>query len=302
MNVDTMRERFADVVIDLMGTDERIAVVLADIGVGRFGDAGAFDRYPGRVVNVGIREQLMIGVAAGLALEQMRPVAHSYAPFLVERPYEQIKLDFAHQGVGGVFVSIGGSYDAAGEGRTHQAPEDVALMATIPGMNIHVPGHPDELESILRNVVPDDGLHYIRLAATSNAEPHHDTTAGRMALIRRGGFGSPIVLAVGTMLDRTLEATSALDVTVLYAATIRPLDEETLLAFATRDVVLVEPSLEGSTAAVVTKALARRPHRLLSLGVPLAEHRRYGTPAEHDAALGLDAPALAKSIRDFVDC
>ena len=88
----------------------------------------------------------MIGVAAGLALEGYRPVAHSYTPFLVERPYEMLKLDLGHNDLGAVLVSIGASYDAAREGRTHQAPEDVALVAALPGWTIHVPGHVDEAE------------------------------------------------------------------------------------------------------------------------------------------------------------
>src|SRR5438093_1617407 len=110
----------------------RVAMVFAEIGVGEM------PRHP-RMFNVGIREQLMISVAAGLALEGYRPVVHSYAPFVVERPYEQIKLDLGHQDVGAILVSTGASYDSAYSGRTHQAPEDVAVLSALPGWTIHVP-------------------------------------------------------------------------------------------------------------------------------------------------------------------
>ena len=80
----------------------------------------------------------------------MRPVVHTYAPFLVERPYEQLKLDLGHNDLGAVLVSIGGSFDASASGRTHQAPEDVAIVAALPGWTIEVPGHADEVEPAFR--------------------------------------------------------------------------------------------------------------------------------------------------------
>src|SRR5262249_60269191 len=118
--METMRERFTSVTPDLLAADPRLALVLADITAGSFEPARM--RYPDRVLNLGIREQLLVSVAAGLALAGMRPIAHTFASFLVERPFEQIKLDRNHQNAGAGLVRPGGSYDYSASGPTHPAP------------------------------------------------------------------------------------------------------------------------------------------------------------------------------------
>jgi transketolase len=294
---DNMRDRFAQVTSALLDEDLRLAVVLADIGLAGF--ARARRRHPDRVINVGIREQLMISVASGLALSGMRPIAHSYTPFLLERPFEQVKLDLVHQGVGAVLVSIGASYDASTSGRTHQAPEDVALLNALPDWTIHVPGHPDEAETLLRATVAGDGNVYLRLAGQANADPM-PIQPSRFHVVRRGSRA--LVIAVGPMLDRTLAAVADMDVTVLYATTVRPFDTATLRAElpALAAVVLVEPYLEGTSAPWVSETLRDTPHRLLSIGVPRVENRHYGSPEEHDAAHRLDAAGLRDRIGQFL--
>ena len=137
-----MRTVFAETASALLDEDPLAAVVLAEISSDMFGKAAA--RHPDRVLNVGIREQLMVSVGGGLALAGMRPIVHTYAPFLVERAYEQVKLDLGHQDAHAVLVSIGASYDAARAGRTHQAPEDVVLLDSVSGFSVVVPGHPAE--------------------------------------------------------------------------------------------------------------------------------------------------------------
>jgi transketolase len=293
-----MRERFTRVTSDALDDDPRLALVLADIGVESFARTGALARHPARVINVGIREQLLIGVTAGLAQEGLRPVAHSYAPFLVERPFEQIKLDLGHQDAGALLVSIGASYDASEEGRTHQAPGDVALLATVPGFAIHVPGHPDEAEQLLRREFARDGRAYLRLSGAANREAH---SIEQVTVVRPAPAGSPLVLAVGPTLDEVLAATAGLAVTVAYSSTVAPFPAAEVHALAhDADVAIVEPYLTGTSAAALAAALGDRPHRLLALGVPPIELRRYGTPAEHRAAYGLDAAGIRRSLDAFL--
>jgi transketolase len=288
----SMRSRFYALAGQALEDDPRVALVSAEIGTGEL------PAHP-RHFNVGIREQLMIAVAAGLALEGMRPVAHSYTPFLVERPYEQVKLDLGHQDLGAVLVSTGASYDAARAGRTHQAPEDVAIVAALPGWTIHVPGHPDELERVFRRALGTDDRVYIRMSEEENAAR---VDGDGIVVLRRGQQVAPFVLAVGPTLSETLAAAADLDVTVAYTATPRPFDVEGLRgAFGSgRDIVLIEPYLAGTSTAEVAAALIDRPTRILSLGVPLGEFRHYGKPAEHRAAHGLDARGIRASIDAFL--
>ncbi|MDH6116035.1 transketolase C-terminal domain/subunit [Kitasatospora sp. GAS204A] len=108
------------------------------------------------------------------------------------------------------------------------------------------------------------------------------------------------MVAVGPMLDAVLAATEGLDVTVLYAASVRPFDAVALRAAGPTDVVLVEPYLAGTSNNEAHQALADLPHRVLGLGVPREEHRHYGSMDEHLAAYGLDAAGLRARIVSFL--
>jgi len=292
-----MRTVFAEEASALLEEDPLAAVVLAEISADLFAKAAA--RHPERVLNVGIREQLMVSVGGGLALAGMRPIVHTYAPFLVERAFEQVKLDLAHQDVHAVLVSIGASYDAARSGRTHQAPEDVALMDSVPGFSVVVPGHPGEVPALLREAMGalDGGSTYMRLSTEANREARPVWPG--LQVVRSGRRA--VVVAVGPMLSPVLDAVADLDVTVAYATTVRPFDAEGLRTLASSGaVVLVEPYLAGTSAFAVASALTSRPHRLLSLGVGREEVRRYGTPADHAARHGLDAAGIRRSVTRFL--
>ncbi|HEX3787712.1 MAG TPA: transketolase [Pseudonocardiaceae bacterium] len=297
----TMRDTFAQVVNEALDADPRLALVLADISASML--TGAKERHPDRVINVGIREQAMIGVAGGLALTGLRPIVHSFPSFLVERPFEQLKLDLGHQGVGAVLVSAGASYDMAAAGRTHQSPADVTLVDTLPGWTIYLPGHPAEAERLLYKAFTGEDRVYVRLSGQANRQPYALDGSDRLTILRTGRRG--LVLAVGPVADRVLAATEQLDVTVAYTATARPLDGAGLRAAALAadqpDVVLVEPYLAGTSAYLVNAALDNVPHRVRSLGVGReTEVRMYGSADDHDAVHGLDAAGIHASIVSFL--
>lgn len=289
MTAATMRDQAGETAAALLEEDPRVALVLAEISTGPFGRALRHD--PRRAVNVGIMEQTMVGVAAGFAMEGFLPIVHTITPFLVERPLEQIKLDFGYQGLGGTFVSVGASYDYTAEGFTHHAPGDVQAMLTVPGMQVLVPGTPVELDRLLRATYANGAPTYLRPSTATNGETR-DVAVGRLELVRRGSAGT--VIAVGPMLDRVLEAANGFDATVLYATTVAPFDADGLAREAAdaEPVIAVAPFLEGTLAPAVTAGLRHRPARFTWVGVPPTVLRDYGAPADHDRAHGLDAVGI----------
>ncbi|MCH7669898.1 MAG: transketolase [Acidobacteria bacterium] len=294
-----MRIAFVETVTELLDERDDIALVLADISVSLFERSGAVSSHPQRVFNVGIREQLMVSVAGGMAVEGMRPIAHSYTPFLIERAYEQIKLDLGHQGVAAILVSIGASYDASSVGRTHAAPEDVSLINALPEWTVHLPGHANEVRTLLRDAAADTGNVYIRLSETQNKDAIKNPAS--LTTIREASPDTPLVIAVGPMLDRVVGATSGIDVRVVYTTTLGQQSSEDLALLATGgDVIVVEPASVGTSIAHIAGRLNDRPRRFLGIGVPLGEHRMYGTIADHDIQHQLDTGGIRRQIEHWL--
>jgi len=284
-----MRAQLAATAVDLVDHDPRAAIVLAEISESYFRDIMA--REPARVVNVGIMEQTMVGVAAGFAMEGFRPIVHTFAPFMTERALEQIKLDFGYQSLGGTFVSVGASYDYGTEGGTHHSPADVSVMLSIPGMEVLVPGFGAELDRLVRAAYPNDRPTYVRASISQNDEAF-DVEPGKLEVVRRGTAAT--LVAFGPMLSRTLAACEGLDVTVVYATSLAPFDSKTLASVVGDGarVIPVEPWYEGTSVRVLAEALRHTAVRFAPIGVPRRFIRDYGTLAEHDRAVGLDPAGI----------
>ncbi|MFA6544078.1 MAG: transketolase C-terminal domain-containing protein [Limisphaerales bacterium] len=285
-----IRQQFVATVEDLLAQDPRLVLLLGDIGV--FGFRNAFAKFPGRVVNIGILEQATVSFAAGLAREGFIPVFHSIAPFVVERAFEQLKVDFGYQRLPGCFVSVGASFDYASLGCTHHCPGDVALMQQVPGMRIVAPGNSVEFDTLFRESY-SGGPTYFRLSERAHAQ-EGAVNFGRARVVRTGRRATIVVAA--QLLEQALSATAGLDVTVLHYTTLAPFDRETLAGHASRTVIVVEPFYTGTLAGEVSAALSEHPARIISLGVPRQFLTNYGKLGDHERACGLDADGLRERI------
>ena len=134
-----MRKHFYSYLNQLFKTNEKISILLGDIGVFSFKDSFDFDSQ--RIYNMGIMEQSMIGVACGLSKSGFIPFIHSIAPFITERCYEQLKLNFGYEDVNAFVVSVGNSYDYAALGCTHHCPNDLRIISSIPNFKTYCPGN-----------------------------------------------------------------------------------------------------------------------------------------------------------------
>lgn len=275
-----MRKAFVEIMLEIMEQDQRVALLLGDIGVYAFREA--FARWPDRVYNVGIREQAMIGMAAGLAHQGFIPVVHSIAPFVVERCYEQLKIDACYQRLPIKIVSVGASYDYPKLGYTHHCPGDVWVLSALPNMRIMVPGSAAEFKMLFRETYERSGPAYYRLSEQQN-NLTHTVNYGRAVVLKRGTLGT--VLAVGPALG-PVASVWCMDLTVLYYTTVRSLDTRALMKEVFHPkLLIVEPYMSGPMLHRITDVL-RRPMDIRCLGVNKPV-RHYGTMEDHDKSHGL---------------
>ena len=293
----SMRAQFVKTVEGLLAADERLFVLLGDIGV--WGFRNAFNLFSGRVYNIGVVEQSTVSLASGLAMEGFIPVVHTIAPFLVERSIEQLKDDFCYQGLGGNFVSVGASYDYAALGCTHHCPADVGILKNLPGMEIVLPGTAIEFDLLFRASYANNNPSYFRLSERENPESFA-VGFGRAEVVKKGKLAT--VVAVGPMLAPVLEAAGNLDVTILYYTTVKPFDAQTLNRSCIADkILLVEPYYQGGLANEIIESLPKKQIILKCLGVPFKFLTHYGKAEEHDEEIGLTAINIRQQLKELIN-
>jgi transketolase len=156
-----MRQTFSKVVTDIALNDPSVVVLVADISHGIFNDFR--QKINGRYFNMGICEPSIVNLAAGLNKVGLNPVVHTIAPFLIERSYEQIKLDFGYQNLNVNLVSVGGSFDYSKLGCSHHCYEDAAILKHFERCQIFLPGSNKEFEILFKQHYKDNKINYFRI-------------------------------------------------------------------------------------------------------------------------------------------
>jgi len=276
-----MREQFIRTVTELFEEDPKTVLVLGDIGVHGF--ASLAEKYPDRVINIGICEQATIGVLAGMAKEGLHPIFYTIAPFATERCLEQIKIDIGYQNLPVTIVSVGGSYDYGKLGCTHHCPADVAILKTIPGINIFAPAYKEDVDNYL-HWYHGVGAVYMRLPDKKCIlYPPFDFDAEN------------IIIAFGNTIDNVRNACHGIGVGVLQRAEVSLVPRFRWM----NKVVIVEPWYEGTMHYDVQLAYPNA--KILSIGVPRKFITTYCSKEEHDKECGLDVDSLRKRITEFIN-
>ena len=301
-----MAKSFAEVLVELARQDPRICGVSCDC----WSFLGPLAReFPGRAIEIGIAEQNLIGVAAGLSLRGKTPFAIGMNPFVTMRCFEQIRTDL---GYGARNVKVIGAYGGglmyAGWGCTHHAMEEMALMRLIPAMTVLMPADAYEAEQAVRAAAAAEGPFYISLAGgtLSGARPESERSfhVGKAVALRDGDAAT--LIAVGPTVPEALHAADLLagkgvSVRILNMHTIKPLDRDAVLRAAkeTRLLVTIEEhtvvaGLGGAAAEVLADAGAGT--RLKRLGVQDRFAAMSGSREDFMNHLGISANGIVDEV------
>ena len=302
-----MRNAFADELTRLGSEDARVVMLSGDIGNRLFDKFK--DKHPSRFFNCGVAEANMMGVAAGMAMNGLRPVAYTITPFVTTRCLEQIRTDVCYHEVPVTIVAVGAGLAYSGLGPTHHACEDISFLRSIPNMVVICPGDAFEVRGALRAAMRQDRPVYIRMGKKGEPVVHKgpiaDFVIGKAITVEEGS--DVCLLSTGNMLPEAVEAAHALkdknlSAEVVSFHTVKPLDEEKLKqAFARFKLVatIEEHSLIGGFGAAVSEWLldSETPHRkFLRFGTPDAFFKKSGEQEYAREVLGLTGRQIAEKI------
>jgi len=299
------RSGFGAGLLEAGQADSRVVALTADLKGSLKMDAFAA-AFPERFIQCGIAEANMVGVAAGLAITGKIPFIGSFAEFVTGRVYDQIRQEVAYGRTNVKIASSHAGITLGEDGATHQTMEDVALMRALPGMTVLCPCDYNQTKAATLAAAKWDGPVYLRFGRPSvpNFTPEDQVFEIGKAYVMNEGK-DVTVFAMGHMVWEALQAAEALEaegisVEVVNVASVKPLDEETILASACKSgkvVVAEEHNSAGGLGELIAGLLARRapmPVEFVNGGDVFGQ---TGTPAELMAAYGLNAESIACAVK-----
>ncbi|MCI9251209.1 MAG: hypothetical protein HFI22_05270 [Lachnospiraceae bacterium] len=292
-----MFQRFSEEMKDILKKEENCILILMGIRQYTFRECRKY--CPQRVIDTGIMEPAAVGIAAGMAAKGLVPFLHTWTPFLVERAYEQLKLDFGCQKLGGNFIGAGASYDLTAYGDSHYCPSDVPILKQIRNMQIAVPGTADEFAALFRAAYNNGYPTYYRLSENVNHKSHI-ADFGKASVLRKGSCAT--ILAVGPMLDYILPAAEEYDVTVLYYTTVVPFDRETLRKYISgHRIMIAEPYHKGAVLGEVVEALSGYPLKIELIGFEVDSVCSLGEYSENISDWGFDQITVKRKLEKLLE-
>lgn len=283
-----MRKQFKTTILDLAAGDPRIVLLFGDISVFLFQDFQT--RFPDRFYNIGICENTIVSMGAGLSSQGFIPILHTIAPFITERSYEQIKLDLCYNRFPAKIVSCGASFDYAWDGATHHCYTDLAILRLLPHLEVIQPGNRQEFDLLLRSRYRSAETTYYRLSDHSHGEAF-PIEFGKGVVVKDQG-AQLTVMTSGPILQNVLEAVRDLPVNLVYFHTIKPIDRELIRRFSSTRILVIQDAFGLREAIHEVDGVRTHCHGLEDEFFSL-----YGTLPQIRTSIGLD-PA---GIREFVN-
>ena len=304
------RESYGNALAELGAEHKEVVVLDADLAAAT--KTGVFKKaFPERFIDCGIAESNMMGVAAGLATTGLVPFASSFAMFAAGRAFEQVRNSIGYPHLN---VKIGATHagiSVGEDGATHQCNEDIALMRTIPGMVVISPADDVEAKAAVKAAYEHQGPVYLRFGRLAvpviNDRPDYKFELGKGVVLREGK--DLTIIATGLPVSNCLEAAEKLaadgiDAKVINIHTIKPLDEELVVAAAkeTGKVVTVEEhSVIGGLGSAVCDVLAEKaPTKVMKIGIN-DTFGESGPAVELLKKYGLDTDSIYEKIKEFAE-
>lgn len=311
MNTITNRQAICDTLLRLAETDKNIVVLCSD-SRGSASLTPFAEKYPEQFVEVGIAEQNLVSIAAGLASCGKQAFAASPACFLSTRSYEQIKVDVAYSKTNVKLIGISGGVSYGALGATHHSLQDIASLVAIPDLRVYLPSDRFQTARLIEKISKDKLPAYVRVSRTPSYDiydENYDFTLNRATTVNGEKKVDIALIACGEMVYNALEGAKLLakdgisaSVTDMYC--LKPFDKQTVIGMAKNARVVVtaeEHSQYGGLGALVAQTVSECcPKKVINLALPDG-HLISGTNLELFAYYGLDEKGIAARAKEAIE-